>query len=115
LVRWLALLVLGGIFLGPIAALFSQANSVVFSEVLSSTAFPKALKATLISGGMGAVFSVILGILFANRVALYQWRLQRLQRLLLLLPYFIPNFIQTIIVFTGRTFYKRIRKMIGVS
>ena len=91
--RRLFILLIATIFLGPLGALLFQANSEVFRTVLQSTALMRSIKVTLISGGVGAFFSVVFGLFFAREFALYSWRGKRLQRLLLLFPYLVPNFI----------------------
>ena len=87
----LALLAL--VFLGPIAALLFQLDRGVFLELFDSPAFGRALRTTLLSSGGASLLSVAAGTFFARQFALHQWRGQRAQRLLLIVPYLIPNFI----------------------
>ncbi len=65
-------------------------------EYFQSHSFIKSLEITAITGLLGSFFAVSLGTYFARRFALFQWRLKRTQRLLLLLPYLIPNFVLAI-------------------
>jgi iron(III) transport system permease protein len=50
----------------------------------------------VLTGAGGALGSVALGLYFARAFAFHSWRGQRLQRLLILLPYLLPNFILAI-------------------
>ncbi len=90
---WGAVLILALLFLGPIGALFAQLDSAAFRETISSASLSKVLGTTLISGLGGAALSVGLGLFFARAFAGRNWRGRRPQRLLLLMPYLVPNFV----------------------
>ena len=90
---WIALLAVSFLFFAPLAGLFSQFSLTDFREMLASRGFLKALKVTLESGIIGSAFSVFFGLLFARKFALYDWKGKRVERLALLMPYLIPNFI----------------------
>jgi iron(III) transport system permease protein len=92
-ISWIVLLFIAVIFFGPIAGLFTQFSISDFQEMLSSRSFLKALRVTVESGLIGASGSVFFGVLFARKFALYDWRGKRIERLALLMPYLIPNFI----------------------
>lgn len=79
--------------LSPIAGLFSQATLNSFSEVYSDENFYKSLWVTLLSGAAGAIASIVGALFFSRFFALYTWKGKRIQRLALLIPYLIPNFI----------------------
>ena len=63
--RGLVLLALAVLFLGPLAALFAEAGPDAWREVLDAPAFPKAALATVLTGGAGALLSVLAGLGFA--------------------------------------------------
>lgn len=86
-------LVLALFVLTPYALLFGSADFAEFSEILSAKSTMKALWTTVYSSGFGALFSLLFGILFARVFAFVDWRMKRFQRLMLLIPYLIPNFI----------------------
>ena len=96
---WMGLLAL--VCLAPIAGLFSQVQSAAFAEIWDSKWFSKSLQVTLISGLCGAAISVVFGALLARPFALHRWRGQRFERLALLFPYLIPNFILSSAYVTG--------------
>src|SRR5262245_57128016 len=81
------------VFLSPLLALFARIDRAALSETLASPGFARSLEATLVSATAGALLSVVLGVHFARYFALHEWRGKRLQRLVALLPYLIPNFI----------------------
>lgn len=81
------------LFLGPILGILSQSSTEIFLERISSHSIQKSLWITLGSAGISAFLSVIVAIYFARWFALGNWKLKRAQRLLVLLPYLIPNFI----------------------
>lgn len=90
---WIALLIVAGIFFTPLAGLFAQLSSSDLREMFASRAFGRSIGHTLIIGLTSSALSVAFGILFARRFAIYEWSGKRVQRLLLLIPYLIPNFI----------------------
>ncbi len=77
----------------PIGELLSHVSWAQVEEVILSSSFTKALLQTFWSGGLGALLSVVVATYFAHFFAQAEWRGQRLQRLLLLIPYLIPNFV----------------------
>lgn len=81
------------IFLGPILGIVSQSTWDIFLERISSHSIQKSLWITMGSAGISSFLSVIFAIYFARWFALKEWKLKRVQRLLVLLPYLIPNFI----------------------
>jgi iron(III) transport system permease protein len=99
--RWSWVGFLALVCLAPIAGLFSQAQSAAFFEILDSKWFLKSLSVTLVSGLGGAAISVFFGMLLARPFALFFWKGQRLERLVLLFPYLIPNFILASAYVTG--------------
>jgi iron(III) transport system permease protein len=90
---WLALLILGVFFLSPLGGLLSQFNFLSLHEILTAKSFLNSLKATLISSIVASATSIIFALIFSRQFAHYSWRGKRLQRLFLLIPYLIPNFI----------------------
>jgi len=92
-VIWAALFLIAVVFLAPIGGLFSQLSLGDLREMLVLRSFMRSLDVTLVTGLAGASCSVVFGTIFARRFALYEWRGKRLQRLALLLPYLIPNFV----------------------
>jgi iron(III) transport system permease protein len=89
----LALLLTAFVFFAPLAGLFSRLSSQDLSEMFATRAFGRSLGHTLVIGIASALLSLGFGIFFARRFALYEWGTKRVQRLLLLIPYLIPNFI----------------------
>ena len=81
------------VFLSPVLALFAQLSGATLAELFASPTLGKAISVTLSTGLSGALIAVLGGLFFARKFALYDWRGKRLQRLLLLVPYLIPNFI----------------------
>ncbi|MGZ3775890.1 MAG: ABC transporter permease [Pseudobdellovibrionaceae bacterium] len=81
------------LFLGPLFGILGQSNWVVFVERISAHSVQKSLWITLGSAAISSLVSVLLAIYFARWFALKDWKLKRIQRLLVLLPYLIPNFI----------------------
>jgi iron(III) transport system permease protein len=81
------------LFLSPLLALFSRIDRAALTETLASPGFARSLQATLVSAGLGGALSLAIAIYFARYFGLHDWRGKRLQRLLALLPYLIPNFI----------------------
>jgi iron(III) transport system permease protein len=90
---WILVLAAGLFFLAPIGGLLSQFHLSSLNEIINDPSFLKSLKVTLVSSGGGALGSVLLALLFARQFANYSWPGKRLQRLFLLIPYLIPNFI----------------------
>jgi iron(III) transport system permease protein len=90
---WLLIILTGAAFLSPLAGLFTQFSHSDFQEMVSSASFMRALIVTLVTGISGATGSVVVGTFFARKFALEQWHGKRAQRLALLLPYLVPNFI----------------------
>jgi len=91
--RWLILILLGGFVLGPLIGLFLHFDSALFVETFQAESFRKSIWVTLLSGIAGSILSVLFAVGFARYFALYSWRFKRVQRLFILLPYLIPNFI----------------------
>lgn len=91
--RFLFFAFLAAAFLAPLLALVLHLDSAAIQELSESPGFGRSLRATLITGGLGAVLSVFLGAAFAQPFAAWTWRGQRLQRLVFLFPYLVPNFI----------------------
>lgn len=81
------------LFLGPILGILTQSDMDIFLERISSHSIQKSLWITLGSAGLSAFLSVIMAIYFARWFGLREWKLKRVQRLFMLLPYLIPNFI----------------------
>lgn len=90
----LALLGLAILFLSPFAGLFAQADLASFSEAWQ--ALPKPLSITLLVSSAGSLFSLGVGVPFARYFAFREWNGKRVQRIFLLLPYLIPNFVLSI-------------------
>lgn len=90
---WIALLALALVFLGPLAGLLAHVDLAALRDVTSSASFHRSIWVTLASGIGGASASLVLGVLFARHFATREWRFKRLERLLLLIPYLVPNFI----------------------
>lgn len=80
-------------FVGPIFVLFAKIDPALLQESLNSNSFSKALGNTLMSGFFGALISILFGLYFAHFFAKYQWKNKRIQRLGLLIPYLVPNFV----------------------
>jgi iron(III) transport system permease protein len=93
---WLYVIAVGVLFAAPLAGLLGQIQGAHLAALYGDPGFRKSLNITLQSGFWGAATSVVLGLLFARQFALHEWRGKRLQRLMLLLPYLIPNFILAI-------------------
>lgn len=89
----LFILVLAIILLGPIGGLLVHLNAAELIELAQSATFQRSLGVTVTSSGVGAFLSIVLALAFARPFALSEWRFKRLQRLGLLMPYLIPNFI----------------------
>ncbi len=90
---WLYLCLLALFFLGPLGVLVLQVDHAAIRDVLESGGLVKSLEVTLASGLGGAALSLVIGVFFARTFALHEWRGKRLQRLWLLLPYLVPNFV----------------------
>jgi iron(III) transport system permease protein len=80
-------------FVAPVLVLLGQSESAQIAEVVQSSNFEKILFVTVVSGFGGSLISLIIGIFFARIFAKYDWKGKRLQRLILILPYLIPNFV----------------------
>jgi iron(III) transport system permease protein len=93
MLRWPILVLLGGFVLGPLLGLFLHFDLPLFMELLQSASFQKSIWVTLLTAVAGSGLSVCFAIGFARYFALYTWRFKRFQRLLILLPYLVPNFI----------------------
>lgn len=87
------LTILAALFFGPLVVLFAEAGPEQVHEVLNAPGFMKALGITVLTGGLGGVLSVLLGLAFARPFARWSWRTKRAERLLGLAPYLMPNFI----------------------
>lgn len=94
--NWIFIFLLGVFFLAPLTGLLSQVNAEVLREIYQSPSFLKSLGVTLSSSISASLISVIIGMLFARQFAHNLWRFKRLQRLMLLIPYLVPNFILAI-------------------
>lgn len=79
--------------LSPIVMVLSQAQWSAFTEVWAQPSLVKSFAVTLTAGGIGALLSCVAGLVFARIFAVYKWRGQRLERLMLIFPYLLPNFI----------------------
>src|ERR1700733_5694664 len=90
---WIFVFLIGIFFLAPLAGLLSPFRIPVFLETVQDPAFMKSVYVTLMSSVAGGVASLVLALFFSKQFAHYSWRGKRLQSLLLLLPYLIPNFI----------------------
>ncbi len=93
---WLFVLIVIVLFASPLWGLLSQNNLNSLTSVIQDPTFLKSLKITVFSSVAAAIASVICGLLFAKQFANYTWSGKRYQRLLLLFPYLIPNFILAI-------------------
>lgn len=82
-----------GVFVAPLSALLAELSTEVVREAATAPSFPRVMGVTLGTGLLGAALSVLLGLALARPFARWRWRWQRPQRLLLLLPYLVPNFI----------------------
>ncbi|MGE0616035.1 MAG: ABC transporter permease [Bacteriovoracia bacterium] len=91
--RWLLLAGLAAFVLLPILSLFAQVRTTDLEEIAASTGLAKVMHVTLISALGGSLISLFLGVIFARQFGIYQWRGKRWQRLMLLIPYLVPNFI----------------------
>lgn len=87
------ILIFALVLLGPIAGLLFQLNFSELGDLVQSPSFQKSLNVTLVSSCVGALLSIVIALAFARPFALSHWRLRRIQRLMLLMPYLIPNFI----------------------
>src|ERR1700722_3364398 len=90
---WIALGLLAVLCLAPVGALLAEFHWSNFFLIIKNTFFIKSLVATLLTGVPAALISGILALYFARQFALYKWHGQRPQRLMLLIPYLVPNFI----------------------
>ena len=90
---FVAALVIGVVFLAPIVALLSRVDNVVLQETLQKKTFTTSLMTTLVTAGAGSGLSVFFALFFARTFALYSWRAKRVARLVLLIPFLIPNFV----------------------
>jgi iron(III) transport system permease protein len=79
--------------LSPILALFAQIDRNTFFATLVKAPFAAALITTLVTAGAGALISVSIALGFSRFFAIYDFRFKRLSRLILLIPYLIPNFV----------------------
>lgn len=91
--RVLLVFAIGLLFLAPLLALLPQVDLAQVQEIAAAPSFPKAVGITALTGSCGALLSVLLGLVLAWPFALYDWRFKRAQRLALLVPYLVPNFI----------------------
>ena len=80
-------------FLSPIVALLSQVQFDAFVVMLKKAIFLRAFTSTLVTGLAGAVLAVAIALLTARVFAVYSWRGKRFQRLCILIPFLIPNFV----------------------
>jgi iron(III) transport system permease protein len=90
---WLFLIPISLIFLGPLLGILGQSNFNTLIEQISSNSIKKSLWVTLGSAAVSSLLAVILAVYFARWFALFEWRQKRVQRLMMILPYLIPNFI----------------------
>jgi iron(III) transport system permease protein len=90
---WIALILVAVLCLAPIGALLAEFHWSGFFSLLKSPFFLKSVESTLSTGVSAALISVCIALYFARQFALYKWFGQRRQRLLLLVPYLVPNFI----------------------
>jgi len=89
----LLLILISVLFLGPLLGILSQSSLSVLIEQVSSPSIQKSLWITLLSATISSFIAVIIAIYFARWFSLLEWKKKRLQRLLLICPYLIPNFI----------------------
>src|SRR4051794_18961471 len=90
---WIFLTIAAAAFLGPLAALLGNLDPAQLRETVASASFWRGVNSTVLSGAGGATISVVLGTVFARHFAVSAWRGKRLQRLGLLFPYLLPNFV----------------------
>jgi iron(III) transport system permease protein len=93
---WFYALAVCALFLAPLVGLLSRVQWDHIASLYLAPSFAKSLSVTIQSSLIGGLVSVLLGLLFARQFALHDWRGRRIQRLMLLLPYLIPNFILAI-------------------
>ena len=84
------------LFAGPVIIYLWQANKASWQEIHEFTSIAKVLKNTFISSFFGALFSLVIGVFFASRFTKYKTKALRLQRLSIILPYLVPNFVLAI-------------------
>lgn len=88
------LAVLGcALWLAPILALLTLADFSLVVSLIEKPNFKAILSATLFPGLSAALLSVSIGLGFARFFASHDWRGQRAERLLLLIPFLVPNFV----------------------
>jgi iron(III) transport system permease protein len=81
------------LFLGPLLGILSQSSISIIQEQISLNSTMKSLWITLASAGVSSLLAVVLAIYFARWFALNNWQFKRIQRLFIICPYLIPNFI----------------------
>ncbi len=90
------LIAVGILLLFPILGLWFELRVEALQELLEMASFYRSIQVTLISGLGGALVSLLIGIPFARQFAIFDWKGKRWQRLMLLMPYLIPNFVLAI-------------------
>lgn len=91
--RKLFLFLLFALYALPLVILLTEVSPAALSEMLQQDNIQKSIFVTLTSATAAAAISTALGIFFARQFSTYQWRFKRLQRLFLLVPYLVPNFV----------------------
>jgi iron(III) transport system permease protein len=98
---WLLVLFFAVLCLAPLMGLLLQLEPIGLFLGLKDPILLRSLSTTLVSGIVASLLSCIIGILFARQFAKHEWSGKRGQRLLLLFPYLIPNFILAIAFVTA--------------
>lgn len=93
MIRIFTLFLLAIVLLAPIVVVLLQAQWSAFTEVWAQPSLVKSFIVTLSSGSIGALLSCLTGLIFARKFAMYEWRYQRYERLALIFPYLLPNFV----------------------
>jgi iron(III) transport system permease protein len=91
--RTLFLGIVAAFILMPLAVLFFEIPTAEFFETVTSAAMQRSLVTTVVTCGVGALLSVFVALPFARFFAQHEWKTKKLQRLLFMVPYLVPNFI----------------------
>lgn len=91
--RKIFLFLLFVIYALPLVILLTEFSPTVLFEMIQQENIQKSIFVTLTSATAAAAISTALGMFFARQFSTYQWRFKRFQRLFLLVPYLVPNFV----------------------
>ena len=91
--RALLAIFVGVLCLGPTIAILTEIDRAVFVELIGRNSFWKSVWSTVLTAALGSVLSVLLGFWWARLFSFYNWRFKNLHRVVVLVPYLVPNFV----------------------